>query len=632
MFSYLRLYLLPLLLLLFLAQAEKGLFVLYHAEQFKGLSVGGALYAMLWGIRFDLAIAGLFAFIAFLAAYLAHRLLRRELASALRYTGFTAATLLLLLHGADMLYYGEAGRHLGYELKEGFNSGAALAIAALSSYIVPVLLQISLLLPLYLLNRFLFSRFSVSTDQPQRALQAEIALFTVLILSGLMVRGGVQSVPLEPLHAQRIGDPMQATIALNGPYNALFSSVTPYSVNPLFNQPPRKQELATINRMYLAPLPDVKGKPRERNVVVLLLESWSGAFMAPYGHKLVTTPNFDRLRTEGLTTRAMLAGGSRTTEGMFATFCSAQNPLGQTVAQSQLQNYDYNCLPELLRGAGWHAAFFQGTNKETSGTGSFAQLLGFEESFGKRDIRQGNPQFGQNSWGYHDPDIYRFALEKMQRMPQPFLVGINTNSTHDHLLPDDVSPLLPGDSRADRYRNVLHFSDVALNDFIAEVRATPELADTIFVLVADHSGLTPPQPLQKHLIPFAILAPDMPPIMRDVVASQRDIAPTLLQMLNIAIPGYYTGTSLLADPTHTHYADYYHQGVLGWVEADHAVEFPVNSLERITCLSLKHGLGNTSTVPCNQDGKSMQARALAFTHISQSLLFSGKLGQFAALR
>jgi phosphoglycerol transferase MdoB-like AlkP superfamily enzyme len=354
--------------------------------------------------------------------------------------------------------------------------------------------------------------------------------------------------------------------------------------------------------------------------------------MASYGHQQVTTPNFDRLRMEGLSTRAMLAGGSRTTEGMFATFCSAQNPLGQTVAQSQLQNYNYDCLPELLRGSGLHTAFFQGSNKETSGTGSFAQLLGFEESFGKRDIQQGSPQLEQNSWGYHDPDIYRFALDKMRRMPQPFLIGINTNSTHDNQLPAGVPPLLTGNSRADLYQNVLHFADEALDEFIAAVRATPELAETIFVLVADHSGLTPPQPLQKHLIPFAILAPDRTPLMQDVIASQRDIAPTLLQMLNIPIPRHFSGNSLLNTPPQPRYADYYHQGVLGWVEADQAIEFPINARERITCLSLEQGLGSDNTVPCQQTATAMQHRALAFTHISQSLLFSGKLAEFAALR
>jgi hypothetical protein len=634
MLSHLRLYLLPLLLLLFLALLEKGLFVLYHAEQFANLSTGDTLYAVLWGIRFDLAIAALFAFLAYLGAYLGHRLLRRGFAATLQHTSFVAAALLLLLHGADMLYYGEAGRHLGYELKEGLNSGASLATAAVKSYTLPVLWQLLLLLPLYWLNRLLFRRYCPAAGQGNKPgkLAVELSLIVLLLLSGTIVRGGVQSVPLEPLHAQRIGDPAKATLALNGAYNALFSSVTPYSVNPLFTQPPSEKQLSRLSRIYRTPFPAINGKPRQSNVVFLLLESWSGAYMAPYGHEVVTTPNFDRLRREGFTTRAMLAGGSRTTEGMFASFCSAQNPLGQTIAQSQLQNYDYDCLPEILRNEGWHTAFFQGSNKETSGTGSFAQLLGFEESFGKRDIAQGTPRLEQNSWGYHDPDVYRFVLEKLRRMPQPFLIGVNTNSTHDSLLPAGSEPLLPPNDRVDRYRNILHFADGALGEFITAVRAMPELKETIFVLVADHSGLTPSPPLQQHLIPFAILAPDLPPMTLDEIANQRDIAPTLLQLLNIGIPEHFSGRDLLAAKPQRHFSDYYHQGILGWIENKRAVEFPIDAPGQLKCFSLAHQLRKGRTLPCDEHARAMQRRALAFTHTSQSLLFSGQLRRFAELR
>lgn len=629
MLYYLRLFLLTLLLLLFLAQVEKGIFVFYHLEQFSDLSAGDILHALLWGIRFDLAIAGLFAFLAYITAYLGYRLLHRDFARALQHTCFIAATLLLLLHGADMLYYGEAGRHLGYELKEGLNSGASLALAATSSYVTPVLIQLSLLVPFYLLNRCLFRHFSPTHGKPARLLQAETMLIIAFLLSGLMVRGGLQPVPMEPLYSQSIGDSAKASIALNGAYNALFSSLTPHSINPLFTEPPGEKELARFRSMYDSPLPEINGEPRASNVVVVLLESWSAAYMASYGHQQVSTPNFDRLRSEGLSTRAMLSGGSRTTEGMFATFCSAQNPLGQTVAQSQLQDYDYDCIPKILRRAGWQSAFFQATNKETSGTGSFAQLLGFQQSFGKKDIKQSGPQLEPNSWGYHDPDLYRFVLNQIRRMPQPFLVGINTNSTHDNHLPTGVKPLLSGNSRVDHYKNVLNFADDALNEFIETVRTSPELLDTIFVLVADHSGLTPPQPLQKHLIPFAILAPGLEPDMQDVIASQRDIAPTLLQLLNISIPSHFSGFSLLNAASQPHYADYYHQGMFGWVEADRAVEFPIAAPGQMKCLSFEHGLDSDHIIPCEPNAVGMQQRALAFTHISQSLLFRGETTSFS---
>jgi len=88
------------------------------------------------------------------------------------------------------------------------------------------------------------------------------------------------------------------------------------------------------------------------------------------------------------------------------------------VAQTSLQNNSYRCLPDILEQWGWHTAFFQGTHKETSGTGAFAQSLGFNRSYAKEDMPAG--RYKHNYWGAHDPDIYDFVLDKLDTMPQPF--------------------------------------------------------------------------------------------------------------------------------------------------------------------------------------------------------------------
>ncbi len=636
MFSYLRFFLLPLLLLLLVAQAEKGLFVLYHADQFNGLGLADILYAMLWGIRFDLAIASAFAFFAFFGAYLLHRLLRIRFISGLRYTSFLAATALLLLHGADLLYYGEAGRHLGYELKESINSGSDLATAALQSYTLPVALQLLLLIPLYLFNSLIFRLAASRKDDASRArkralLHSELALLIILLLSAVMVRGGLGSVPLEPLHAQEIGDSQSAAIALNGVYNAVFSSVTPYSIKPVFAKPPGESELAQVRSMFADLRPASSGETRPYNVIMILLESWSGAYQQPYGYNKQTTPFFDALRQRSLTTVATTAGGHRTTEGIFATMCSWQNPLGQTVAQSQLQNYEYHCLPELLNKRDYHTAFFQGTLKNTSGTGAFAQLLGFRHSFGKEDVAE--HRYPHNSWGLQDPDLYTFVLQQLKQMPQPFFVGINSNSTHSSELPPGVQPHFSGKGAETTYLNMLHFSDAALGDFIRAVESDPAFRDTLFVLVADHAGPSRGNSnLNKYLVPFLIYAPGLvEPQTLDFVSSQRDIAPTLLSLLHIDAETSFSGRSLL-DTASAHYADYYHQGVLGWIEGERGVEFRLGEQEAMQCYTLLEAPFRQQADDCSENDRAQQRRALAFTHLSQSLLFNGKISAFSQLR
>jgi len=630
MLPHLRLFLLPLLLMLLLAQMEKGLFVLYHHAQFSGLSLGNILYAMFWGIKFDLAIAGIFAFLAYFGAYLAKRLLRREFAAALQYTSFIAATLLLLLHGADMLYYGEAGRHLGYELKEGLNSGGSLALAAMRTYTWPVVMELALILPLYLANRALFCRFAPAMPQnkhPLGFIRLESALITVLLFSAIMVRGGVASVPLEPLHAQQIGGANRAAIALNGAYNALFSSVTSYDAKPLVSGMPDKSQLKLI-RQHFGPQPAVKGKEKPYNVVLLFLESWSAVYMNSYGYAKDTTPYFDSLRKLSLTTDETMAGGHRTTEGLFSTLCSWQNPLGETVAQSQLQNYDYECLPKLLRNEGYTTAFFQGTLENTSGTGAFAQALGFEQSYGKHDIKQ--RQYDENSWGVQDPDLYRFVLDKLDKMPQPFFIGVNTATTHDSRVPESfLKQVAHPDSNG--FANAMHFADYSLEQFINAYQQSGHFKDTLFVMVADHTGAVNSSVFDRYRIPFLIYAPSIvKPQHLPVISSQRDIAPTMLSILNLPQPSWFAGHSLIETASQDSFADYYHEGILGWVKGEHITEFPLHGQSPVHCYQYSAAQHAKAIVEC---GSSADKNiAMAFTQLSQQLLFDGKIQTFETYR
>lgn len=628
----LRLYPLSLAALLALAFGEKLLFALYHRELHQSLSPTELAGALVWGLRFDLAIAAGFALLAFTAAYLLFRLLRLPFTRGLEYSTLAAGAVLLLIHGADLLYYEEAGRHLGYELKEGYNSGAALAAAAFGTYLGPITLQGLLLLLFFTATRLLFRwRPFRATPAGGRLFAPEATWAGALLISVILVRGGLQSVPLEPLHAQEIGDPQRAALALNGAYNAVFSSITPYAVEPVLAEKPTAEDEALVRALYAGDKPHAFARPKPLNVVFVLLESWSAEYMSAYGFDQPTTPVFAELREKGLTTRAMFADGVRTTEGMFATFCSAQNPLGATVAQTQLQNFDYDCLPELLTQRGYSSAFFQGTLENTSGTGAFARLLGFAESYGKGDMPP--PRLEPNSWGYHDPDIYRFAHQKMREMPQPFLVGINTNTTHDKRLTPGLPPVFGRETRAERYLSTLHFADQALGEFVERVTADPAIADTVFVLLADHAGLKSGDVVRSHTIPFVLYAPGIIGSKRaDRIASQRDVAPTLLEVLGIEMPGWFTGKSLLRDDEGPYFADLFHAGRLGWAEGERLVVFPVKNPDQTQCYTYAPDAATDTPIACGMEGERQLRHALAFTRVFQDLLFSGKVRQFAALR
>ncbi len=82
----------------------------------------------------------------------------------------------------------------------------------------------------------------------------------------------------------------------------------------------------------------------------------------------------------------------------------------------------------------------------------------------------------------------------------------------------------------------MKYTDYAIGKFIRDAQQEPWFKDTVFVIVADHCAYAAGKislPVKKYVIPLLIYAPDhFPPQKIDKLASQIDIAPTVLGLLN----------------------------------------------------------------------------------------------------
>lgn len=628
MSKHFPLFIKSLLLLTIIAFCERMLFIGFNQGLIDSMPIKDVFHSAYWGLRFDVAVSAFLALSSYLLAYIVGRLLKGNFLNTLRYALYVSVTLLIMLQGADTMYFMESGHHLGYEALDWYNNAIELILASINTYLGTFLLHLGLVLVTLVVVWWIFypvdDRLIFSTRKGWDS-QPELQLVLTILISIVLVRGGFQSTHLEPLHAQEIGDRQKATLALNGAYNALFFSVMHDEVRPIkLSIDSDIDTVAIFDKLYADSSQEPQREFKPYNIILILLESWPAVFMGSYGYERNMTPYFDALRSLSLTTYVMLAGGHRTTEGMFATLCSVQNPLGQSVAQSQLQNFEYLCLPHLLRAKGYSTAFFQGSHKNTSGTGAFAQLLGFSDSYGKADVKQ--REYEENSRGVHDPDLYEFVLSKTRKLSRPFFVGISTNSTHDYQLPNGVEPVIKPDNKHDMILNMMHFADRALGSFIDKVQSDPSLANTVFVLVGDHTANVHSSNFNKYSVPFLIYAPNIV-VRRFIIraASQRDIVPTLLDIMGHNPIAQFTGKSLLKDDNWPYFADYYHNGILGWIEDDLLVEIPVADSSAISCYDYRNDPLLKSPIQCQERSLAMTHRALSFTKTLQQYLFSGKL-------
>lgn len=604
----------------------RTLFYLLLSNQLPEIKQNDLLQAWLWGIRFDLSLAALLVFVIYLLS-LPAGLLKEGLFSRLYRLGVTSAIgLLLMLHGSDVIYYLETGRHLGYEMREGANSLVESTLHAFMGY--PFISWLHLMLAAIgsLSAYIFFIKQEKPPLQTRKALLITLAIITLPLV--ILMRGGLGNIPLEPLHAQQIGSQQQATLALNGAYNAIYSSMRRKHIRSELPLNITPEDERRFQQIYPQNKQEIMFPPETPDIVLIFLEGWSAAYMQSYGYPEVTTPYFDQLRERSFTTNGLLAGGHRTTEGLFSTLCSWQNPLGKSVAQTQLQQYSYRCLPHILADSGYHSLFLQGTNQNTSGVGAFTQLLGFQQSMGKDEIE--THTLPHNSWGMHDPDIYAEAKRHLKMSEAPLLIGINTNSTHDHQLPENIHPKFGIESRESRYKSLLHYADNALKGFITSLEENPQTRDTLFVILSDHAGMSPDSAMARYWVPFLIYGKNIESHHLNLLASQRDVAPTLLQILGVEVPDHFSGQSLLTSDNKpfNHFSDLYHQGELWWSNSERLYQIPLHRLQKEKChLPINSPLQLPQKVNCNAEDRKHIKNARAFTLISQKRLFTGKIGR-----
>lgn len=604
------------------------------------LTIKEAFYPLVWGLRFDFAVAAFFAFFASLLL-----VFKSVPTSQVKFfISFFAVLILILFVSGDYLYFLESGRHITYEAKDAFNHGQTFF----------ALVQITLRKPLALTAALIFSwaaakliSAGIKSKESKKVIawpKRSLLLMTLLIPSTFFFRGGIDGIPQDPAKSYQLGSPQAAAAALSGGYSVLFGLL---NSNQLYKErfflpfePPYVDKIPELYQLDLNIALENSEKPTfelKPNIVVVLLEGWTTAYSRSYSEDYNDTPYFDQIRKGSLSPAFTIAGGHRTTEGIFSAFCSLQNPLGKTLALTHLAALPFRCLPEILNETGYSSIIFQGSDELTSGTGPFSQILGFQKSLGKREFKS-SANRPKNKWGLFDKDLYKEVINHLKLQPEPFLAAINTNSTHDLKLPYYADKDLKKQewqlSEETLYRNILKISDQDLFKFIKALEENFANRPLIIALVADHTSYINKSNFLHYSIPFAIKVSDFDfRLNLDFVNSQRDLAPTLLELIDEKekIPAHWQGQSLLT-PYKKRFGEFFHLGLMGWASNKRIVEFGMTLAASPVCYQIKTKPFSINKDTCTPRDIEEKKLANAFTQVWQNLLFNERPQDFSLFK
>jgi len=304
----------------------KSIFVVYNTSQFSSLPSAEIIYALFWGLRFDLASAALLTLISCFILWFFNRFLPKK-QPAFFLLGLMLFVQMSLQIG-DTVYFVEAGRHVSYEMRDVFIDASGLFLTAVtkhgffivSSYIL-ALAVIFILIKLAKKTRSLFSGKSLVAEFK---LKPEAGLLVVLLLSVLFVRGGISGLPQSVNSAFNIGDAQLAIITMNGSYSVVYGALN--SSKEISRVEVKLPADININQVMKSLYPGTDSNPGSNssgldttasygkkfqpyNLVFVLLEGWPADGMSGYGYGENTTPFFDSLMQKSLTPLGAISGG-----------------------------------------------------------------------------------------------------------------------------------------------------------------------------------------------------------------------------------------------------------------------------------------------------------------------------------
>jgi phosphoglycerol transferase MdoB-like AlkP superfamily enzyme len=220
------------------------------------------------------------------------------------------------------------------------------------------------------------------------------------------------------------------------------------------------------------------------NIILIVLESFSGYLIGPIGGDSLVTPNINRYSKEGILFSSFYASGTRTDKAMPAILDGYPAQPAQSIIKEPKKSQTLPSLVKILNCNGYNSAFWYGGDINFANFNSFVIGSGFQSIITKDNF---DPKDCNSKWGVHDHILFRTFEDSMKTVREPFLKVVLTLSSHE---PFDVpmSPVFSGSDVGDKYRNSVYYSDKTLGSFLDWAKEKDWWKNTLIIMVADHAA------------------------------------------------------------------------------------------------------------------------------------------------
>ncbi len=383
---------------------------------------------------------------------------------------------------------------------------------------------------------------------------------------------------------QFIVRPNDASLILNTPFTILRTIGKHPYVKPDYYQDP--VELESIFSPIHSPQSAHHSSPTHKNIVIIILESFGREYIGSLNKDILAdykgyTPFLDSLIAQSVTFRHTYSNGKSSIDAMPSTLSGLPMFVESFVASTHANN-QLGGMAACLNTMGYQTAFFHGAPASSLGFQSFTKATGFQQCWSQEDFEADSRTEGRaasdNWWGIWDEPFLQYFRIKMTDMKQPFMTALFTlTSHHPFHVPGKYKEMFPEEEMP--IHKCIRYTDHALKLFFKEAAKEPWFKNTVFVLTGDHTNMSNHAEYKSSINQFSVpviiydASHSLKPGMRNSIAQQTDIMPTILNLTGYNKPYMAFGCDLLNTPDNDTWAVNYIDGIYQYCKNGYVLQF-----------------------------------------------------------
>lgn len=618
-----------LLLLLVVYAVCRLLFFAFNYSHFSDIGIWGLVKVMIVSIRFDLSVIILSNFL-FIILCLFPFPLRQKFwyRGILKFLFLFVNSVSLLANCVDLVYFqftlkrtnasvfnffsGEIGNDLGNLLPVFFKD-----------YWYVLVIWLGLVYGMYVCYRKLEKNIALDWSLKQYGTQTLIFIVSAA-LGTLLYRGGFQLKPITVVSAGEYVSSKFIPLVINTPFS-IIKTYDVLAIEPSENWHIDDKE---AKKLYNPRHAGSKQKFRRPNVFVIALESFSKEYIgALNGRSEGFTPFLDSLISKSLTCSNAYSNGKTSIDGIPSIIAGIPTWMNEPYITSPYGSNQIQSMASLLKQKGYYTAFFHGGTNGTMGFDAFANLAGYTDYYGRTEYN--NDKDYDGNWGIWDEEFLQFAAQTLNKKKQPFHATLFTlTSHHPYPIPERYKEKFKGGSLP--IEKGIRYTDYCLKRFFETAKKMPWFKNTLFVLAADHTGISDDlfytNNVGNYMIPIIYYFPGSSRLrgMDTSLTQQIDILPSVLDYLNYPSPYFAFGSSIF-NRNAPRFALTYSYGIFQLMENNYFLQFDGESSTNLHYFPNDSLLSNNLVETDTTVAKQMDKKIKAIIQTYQQSLINNKM-------